>query len=171
MNLDALNKWLTLFANIGVLAGVIFLAFEIQQNTNASLANTRETAVSVDMDLINAGIEHPEVVIAMVKPELTAEEKVQLQLWLIQLSRTREYQWLQYRNGLLDRQTWESFLTGLLVNLDLPRTRSWWNLFAYDFFDDEFVDEVNKQLESHPVISIDDYVDEIDRADALWKSN
>jgi hypothetical protein len=35
MKLSAINDWLTLAANIGVLAGIIFLAMEIQQNTTA----------------------------------------------------------------------------------------------------------------------------------------
>ena len=35
MNKDSLNTWLTLAANIGVLIGIIFLAVEIQQNTQA----------------------------------------------------------------------------------------------------------------------------------------
>ncbi len=33
MNSDRLNHWLTLFANIGVLAGIVFLALEIRQNS------------------------------------------------------------------------------------------------------------------------------------------
>ncbi len=36
MSMDKVNKWLTLLANLGVLAGIIFLAVELQQNTNAS---------------------------------------------------------------------------------------------------------------------------------------
>jgi hypothetical protein len=36
VNLDSTNRWLTLAANIGVMAGIIFLAFELQQNTVAT---------------------------------------------------------------------------------------------------------------------------------------
>lgn len=32
MDLDKLNKWLVLFANLGVMVGVVFLAIEISQN-------------------------------------------------------------------------------------------------------------------------------------------
>ena len=32
MDLDKLNKWLTLVANLGVVAGIVFLAIEIRQN-------------------------------------------------------------------------------------------------------------------------------------------
>ena len=34
MNLEKLNQWLVLAANIGVLGGIIFLAYEIRQNTS-----------------------------------------------------------------------------------------------------------------------------------------
>jgi hypothetical protein len=45
MNMDNLNKWLTLVANIGVVAGIVFLAMELQQNTE-SLENEQRLAVS-----------------------------------------------------------------------------------------------------------------------------
>jgi len=48
MYLDNLNKWLTLLANLGVLAGIIFLAIEIGQNTaaiNRQAANDRISRV------------------------------------------------------------------------------------------------------------------------------
>ena len=38
--MDKLNQWLTLVANLGVVAGIIFLAYEIQQNTNAMTTET-----------------------------------------------------------------------------------------------------------------------------------
>ena len=33
------NQWLTLLANLGVIAGLVFLAIEIRQNTNIAKAN------------------------------------------------------------------------------------------------------------------------------------
>jgi hypothetical protein len=40
---DRINQWLTLIANLGVLAGIVFLAYEIQVNTNAVLSATYES--------------------------------------------------------------------------------------------------------------------------------
>lgn len=34
--MDRTNQWLSLLANLGVVAGIIFLALELQQNTNTS---------------------------------------------------------------------------------------------------------------------------------------
>ena len=36
MNLDKANQWLTLLANIGVVIGIVFLAFEIRTNTSTN---------------------------------------------------------------------------------------------------------------------------------------
>ena len=38
--MDKLNQWLTLIANIGVLIGIFFLAFELRQNTNSLAAQS-----------------------------------------------------------------------------------------------------------------------------------
>ena len=37
--MDRGNQWLTLIANLGVIAGLIFLGFEIRQNTNIAKAS------------------------------------------------------------------------------------------------------------------------------------
>ena len=35
MNMDSVNKWLILVANIGVIAGIVFLGIEIDQNQSS----------------------------------------------------------------------------------------------------------------------------------------
>lgn len=41
MEIDKLNRWLTLGANIGVIAGILFLAIELQQNNELMAAQNR----------------------------------------------------------------------------------------------------------------------------------
>jgi len=40
LDIDKFNKWLTLVANVAILGGLVFLALEIQQNTNAVRAES-----------------------------------------------------------------------------------------------------------------------------------
>ncbi len=47
MDLKKLNQWLTLFANIGVLAGIIFLGFEIRQNTQIMKADAIQESTNI----------------------------------------------------------------------------------------------------------------------------
>lgn len=48
MDSDRLNKWLTLAANIGVIAGIVFLVLELRQNTELMRAQSR-TEMSQDV--------------------------------------------------------------------------------------------------------------------------
>jgi len=46
MALDTVNRWLTLSANIAVIAGIIALVVEVNQNTRAMNAASRDEAIS-----------------------------------------------------------------------------------------------------------------------------
>lgn len=39
MKIQKLNNWLTLLANVGVIAGIVFLGIEVQQSSNIAIAN------------------------------------------------------------------------------------------------------------------------------------
>lgn len=38
-SVDKMNQWLTLVANLGVIAGLVFLGYEVRQNTNIAMAS------------------------------------------------------------------------------------------------------------------------------------
>lgn len=42
MNLQKLNEWLMLLANVGVIAGIVFLALEIRTNTQTNVIEIQE---------------------------------------------------------------------------------------------------------------------------------
>jgi len=50
MKPSSLNEWLTLIANVGVIAGIIFLAAEISQNTNMIRSQTRDAVAEKQAD-------------------------------------------------------------------------------------------------------------------------
>ena len=51
MNSDKLNTWLAVLANIGVLAGVVFLAMEIRQNTSTVQIGNFQGSLALSMQL------------------------------------------------------------------------------------------------------------------------
>ena len=66
MDLDRLNRWLSLTANLGVIAGLIFLAVEIQQNTSMMRFQTRSTITGYIHALLEME-RHPKIVSAYKK--------------------------------------------------------------------------------------------------------
>jgi len=147
-------KWSAIAEILSSVAIVItlgYLAIQTQQNTAALLASTRHQMLSSDLQLNSDAISNPSISIAMWKDDLSTEEKVQLQYWLIAFVRSREHQWFQFRDGLLDEDLWQSYSAGLSAVLSTPRTRAWWEDVRFEWFDDEFAEVVSNILTNVPV--------------------
>jgi hypothetical protein len=54
MHLDSLNKWLTLLANFGVVAGIFFLAIEIRQNQTLLDQNHQTMLRAQELEILSA---------------------------------------------------------------------------------------------------------------------
>jgi len=81
MDTDRLNRWLTLAANIGVIAGILFLALELRQNSNLMRAQSRTEMSKSTVELLTLHINDESYVDAMYRglrgEELTELEKEQ----------------------------------------------------------------------------------------------
>ena len=116
MKLSSLNDWLTLGADIGVLAGIILLAVELQQNTQMMRSQTRDamTQKTVDWRYMLAGNPELSELFAnseaiMMNPEydanyfsLAALYEARLRIW--------ENEWYQYQQGLFDESEFSARL-------------------------------------------------------------
>ena len=56
----SLDRWLTWLANIGVIAGIVFLAIEIRQNTDMVVAQTRDNIADKQLSLFEWFAASPE---------------------------------------------------------------------------------------------------------------
>ena len=61
MNTEALNRWLTLAANLGVIAGLVFVALEIRTNTDSNEIAIRASVASNWMAFNSAIVENRDV--------------------------------------------------------------------------------------------------------------
>jgi len=89
MNFDQLNRWLTLVANVGVIAGIVILAIEINQSTTATIAAANDSVISGHLELSLPIITDSQVArvfaLGLYQPEsLSDEEAVQFAMWLRQ---------------------------------------------------------------------------------------
>lgn len=153
MNIDWI-EWSAIAQIIGtvaILITLIYLAVQTRQNTAAILSNTRDTIINSDLHLVELLMEHPLYQYMHNLDEATIDNKQNLQNWLIALARSREHQFFQYKDGLLDKKTWEAYITGITINLSYPVTRAWWDYVSSDFFDKDFVNELNKYLKNIPI--------------------
>ena len=127
-------KWSAIAEILGAVAVVVtllylsaqtrYLATQTQQNTAAIQASVRQAMLSEDRESLYKIIEYPFLGRAC---GLTEEQKVQTRAYLFAFLRMRENYWIQYRNGVLDESTWESYKQPLSsVVLDSEFGRNLW---------------------------------------------
>lgn len=149
MNTEALNRWLSLGANLGVLVGIIFLAIEIRQNTDMTRAQITQSRaeVSIAMTEMTISSEYLPAIRAKIdnSETLTQEQAIPYQDWLRAIFRSQDNNIQQYKQGLLGEHIPRALPeTVRVVILSSPVALDYWNrsklLFSNDHI--EFVDNV-----------------------------
>ena len=149
--MDRLNQWLTLGANVGVLIGIGFLAYEIRQNTEATHAQTREAVLSGRQVELAAVRDDPNLIKSLIKQgPLTEDEQIKLFTWLTSALSAREFSWLQWKSGVIDETQWQSELAVMRGFLQAPTVRLWWENVGHMTVISEFRQYVDSQMDNLP---------------------
>ncbi len=105
MDTDKLNKWLSLGANIGVVAGIVFLAVELQQNNEILEAQARRDQFEFRSEAGAMLIANPDLAEIVYKArngdELSPSESFMFDRWTYQIFRAWEWQFNEYLEGTL----------------------------------------------------------------------
>lgn len=110
MDSDRLSRWLTLGANIGVLAGIIFLGFEFRQNTVATELEAASNFQSnfSEIELFIAG--NPEFAELLTKGReseaLTETDQLRLSVFYGNVLFSWQVTHFQHLSGALDTDIW-----------------------------------------------------------------
>jgi len=67
VDLDRVNRWLTLFANLGVIAGLVFVGLEVQTNTESNTIAVRQAYSRNWLDINTAVMTDPQLSALIVK--------------------------------------------------------------------------------------------------------
>lgn len=147
MNSSKVNEWLTLVANIAVVGGIIFLAIEIRQNNELLRSESRQALITNDVASLAANFQNADVFGKLVSDsEMSAEDQLRLSFMFALDLRNREFEYLQYVNGLLDEQTWLAYRHVILINHSSGLGRKWWNEIGRRIVDPDFAKLVDELL-------------------------
>jgi len=105
MNLEPANKWLTLLANMAVLAGIVFLALEVRQSNHIAIAATEMSVWDKYVSLNRMALENDGVAALLVKAadrdaEFSPEEKEKMWAYLYCFFNTWYSVETAYDNGM-----------------------------------------------------------------------
>jgi hypothetical protein len=135
---------------IAVIASLIYLAFEIRQNTQAMRrAATQDIHRSLN-EQARCLVESPDLAAlffrASQRPsELTGEERFRFQMLLTYALSNFEMALGYYREGLLGDEMIEGFVKGLRPLFENPLVVEWWEAEGHGTFSHELRDFLSKQ--------------------------
>lgn len=106
MKFEKLDKWLSLTANIGVIAGIVFLAYELRQNNENLEAQARYT-IKENRASMNSQIAHDPVFAGVISKarsgsELSPTESIQLDSFFRSNLANWEWDHGEYMRGRLE---------------------------------------------------------------------
>ena len=135
---------------IVVIASLLYVGRQLQQNVEALQASQRQTTLSSDLQYLLKIVDNPNLAILRTKTELTDEEKIQLYYMLSSYLRMRELDWIQYQKGALDETTWTAYQSTIKSIFSTPNARTVWQNIS-QFAMDGFVAHVNGLIADEPV--------------------
>jgi len=150
MTLSKLNESLTLLANIGVIAGIVFLAVEVQQNTSMMQAQTRDAMTEKLVDWY-AAISSSEFTVQSFwnsragTPGSELEQRAFLFMALGNI-RIWENEWYQFQNGLFDETEFEARIKQWPSVINAPGYRRAWEA-TKETHSPDFVEYIDSLLE------------------------
>jgi hypothetical protein len=150
MSLADLASLGEIVGSLAILVTLIFLAFQMRQNTRAIEASASQDAANTESNALVQLLNHPEVSISLTKSELTDVEVVRLFAYLSLMLRAHEQYWRQYQLGVIDAATLARYQGPLVATLSFPASRRWWAA-SQTRFDPSFSARVNNLLRDAPV--------------------
>ena len=146
------GQTISILANLGVISGIVFLAVEINQNTQATVAAASEELTNQSLEYFSLGMDNQVIARALHKDatgqELDSFERDQLQRHQYLNFRVFESAYLQYLRGFYDESEWDRYRRIIRSRLTTDRNaRQMWD-DSLDTWTEEFSAEVNSILES-----------------------
>lgn len=149
MNWDAIGAVGEIIGAIAVVATLIYLSTQIRQNNKLLSSDSRQTLVSNDLTSLISNVENSDVFAKLVSNELlSAEEQLRLSFIFALDLRNREFEYFQFKNGLLDEETWLSYRKVVLINHSTGLGKKWWEEIGRGIVDPEFAKQVDELLKN-----------------------
>ena len=150
MQLDRWGGWITLFANLGVVAGLVFLGLELQDNSQVTRAEaaTARLASQIAAETAFMGEDAATAVArAMATPDELSDREI-LQVWAYlnaaMLAIQQSYE--MHRLGLATEEDWDGAVESAADWLGFPFGRVWWDAMKTNY-PPELADAVDAQID------------------------
>jgi len=164
MTLNDIGSVANLLAAIGVLITLIYLARQVRQGNMFAKYQARQRMAEQAQAELYHWCDHPDLRAAFTKQgTLSPVEQEELHYFLIAAMRQREWEWFQFKDGVIRKEVYEAYHGVIALHLGVPRTRTWWQTVGRVGFNTRFVADVDAFLAKQPTT---DYFERIRTFDA-----
>ena len=164
MTLNEIGSLANLLAAIGVLITLIYLSRQVRQGNMLAKYQARQRMVEQAQEELYHWGDNPGLRDSFVKKEpLTAHEQEEVHYFLLAAMRQREWEWFQFKDGVIKKEVYEAYHGVIALHLGIERTRRWWRTVGRVGFNPDFVADVDALLAKRPTTT---YFDDIRKFDA-----
>jgi len=122
LNLQNLSAIAEILSSVAVLATLVFLVYELRQNTDAIRANTYQEMNAVISESNGIFLANPEVSEFILRTasnadNLTPSDSIRLRAFVSSMYRHADNIHFQYQIGTIDRRQMESLLIPMILNM------------------------------------------------------
>jgi hypothetical protein len=151
MTLNDVSSIANLLAALGVLITLIYLSRQVRQGNMLAKYQARQRMVEQAQEELYHWGSHPRLRDAFAKSEpLSEHEQEEVHYFLLAAMRQREWEWFQFKDGVINKQVYGAYHEVIALHLGTPRTRNWWQTVGRIGFHPAFVAEVDAFLAKRP---------------------
>ena len=152
MTLNDISSIANLLAALGVLITLIYLARQVRQgNLLAKFQVRQHMAQQAQAELYQWGRDPSLRNSFVTQDALSPSELEVMHYFLLAAMRQREWEWFQYRDGVIKKDVYEAYHGVIALHLGIGRTRRWWRTVGRVGFNAKFVAVVDAFLATQPI--------------------
>jgi hypothetical protein len=152
MSLSDLASIGNVIAAVAVVASVVYLSRQVRQANLLAQSNARQRMVEQTHEELYCLMNSPDLRESLRRDaKLSGEAQSKLHFFLVAAMRQREWEWFQYKDGVIDRAAYCAYHEVIALHLGGRRTRKWWATVGRIGFNPQFVMEVDALLSNRPL--------------------
>jgi len=143
--------WAQVVASIAVLSTLVYLSIQTRQTNIMMQAETRQNLLENDVRSILDFKDAAGLMQKLRRNEtLTYEDQFRFSItWLVDM-RNREFEYFQYKAGIWDEETWQSYRQVISFSLGAERYRKWWEKIGRPSYSPGFAQMVDDLIKDAP---------------------
>jgi hypothetical protein len=133
-------------AAIAVFITLVYLARQVKQGNVLARYQARQAMMEQDLATLQLQIENVGIPLVFTNENASREDLMKLHLFLTRILRQREWEWFQYRDGIIDEGVYKTYHEVIAIFLATPVTQNWWNTIGRMGMNPGFVEDVDALL-------------------------